>query len=201
MCKLGLVVDSIRFKIIIANPKIKTGKGTKSVGLPIIRLGKNSRLVIGNNFKMNDGNKNNFIGRDGRCLLHVKDDAELIIGNNVGMSSIAIVASNRIWLKNNIRIGGNVIIYDTDFHSLIPQERLSKHDPGIKTDPVIIEDNVFIGAHSMILKGVTIGSNSVIGAASLVSTNIPANEIWGGNPARFIRKLDDRKASERIRID
>jgi acetyltransferase-like isoleucine patch superfamily enzyme len=55
---------------------------------------------------------------------------------------------------------------------------------------VIIEDNVFIGAHSTILKGVTIGVNSVIGACSVVTKDIPANQIWAGNPARFIRALD-----------
>jgi acetyltransferase-like isoleucine patch superfamily enzyme len=55
---------------------------------------------------------------------------------------------------------------------------------------VIIEDNVFIGAHSTILKGVTIGKNSVIGACSVVTKNIPPNEIWAGNPAKFIKFLD-----------
>ena len=55
---------------------------------------------------------------------------------------------------------------------------------------MIIEDNVFIGAHSTILKGVTIGQNSIIGACSVVTKNIPPNEIWAGNPAKFIKKLE-----------
>jgi len=55
--------------------------------------------------------------------------------------------------------------------------------------PVIIEDNVFIGAHSLILKGVIIGENSIIGAGSVVTKSIPANQIWGGNPSKFIRNL------------
>lgn len=55
--------------------------------------------------------------------------------------------------------------------------------------PVIIEDNAFIGARSIILKGVTIGANSIIGAGSVVTKSIPANEIWAGNPAKFIRKI------------
>ena len=58
-----------------------------------------------------------------------------------------------------------------------------------KKSPVIINNNVFIGAHSIILKGVTIGENSIIGACSLVTNDIPANEIWGGNPARRIKTL------------
>ena len=62
--------------------------------------------------------------------------------------------------------------------------------------PIAIGDNAFIGAHSTILKGVTIGANSIIGAASLVTTNIPDNEIWGGNPAKFIRKIKSNDGSK-----
>ena len=57
------------------------------------------------------------------------------------------------------------------------------------TKPVIIKQNVFIGAHSTILKGVTIGENSIIGACSVVTKNIPDNEVWAGNPAKYIKHL------------
>ena len=56
---------------------------------------------------------------------------------------------------------------------------------------MIIEDNVFIGAHSTILKGVRISKNSIVGACSVVSKNIPPNEIWAGNPIKFIKKIDE----------
>jgi len=54
---------------------------------------------------------------------------------------------------------------------------------------VSIGDQVFIGAHTTILKGVTIGENSIIGACSLVVNDIPSNEIWGGNPAKYLGKI------------
>lgn len=109
----------------------------------------------------------------------------------MGISGTTIVCQKNILIGNYVKIGGNVCIYDTDFHSLNPILRQnSKKDQGntAKQD-VVIEDNVFIGAHSTILKGVTIGANSIIGASSLVSKDIPKNEIWAGNPAKFIKKV------------
>ena len=188
--RLELLLDKIIVGIMLADPRIKKGRELVFNGLPIIRLGKNSRLVIGDNCRFNDGTLFNYIGRDGKCLLNVGDNACIVIGNNSGMSSSALVAKKKIVIGENVRIGGNVVIYDSDFHSLKPQHRLAEVDNDTKTAPVIIEDNVFIGAHSTILKGVTIGVNSVIGACSVVTKDIPANQIWAGNPARFIRALD-----------
>jgi acetyltransferase-like isoleucine patch superfamily enzyme len=185
----GVLIDNLEFRIMLANPRIQAGYGIKVVGRPTLKVGKKGKLVIGNRLKMNDGRKNNFIGRDDRCLLRVMEGATLIIGNNVGMSSCAIVAGKKVVLGDNVRIGGGVVIYDTDFHSLQPDERLSEYDPGIKKRDVIIEDNVFIGSHSIILKGVHIGCNAVVGAGSVVTKSIPPNEIWAGNPAKFIKKL------------
>lgn len=80
------------------------------------------------------------------------------------------------------------MIYDNDFHSISYTERING-DKNIKAAPVIIQDSAFIGAHSIILKGVTIGARSVVGAGSVVAKSIPSDEVWAGNPARFIRKL------------
>ena len=115
-------------------------------------------------------------------------------GKNVLISDKAcIYNSQNIEIGNNVRIGGNVVIYDTDFHSLNHDNRNnSKLDKSnTKTAPVLLEDNCFIGAHSTILKGVIIGENSIIGACSVVTKSIPKNEIWAGNPAKFIKHNND----------
>lgn len=104
------------------------------------------------------------------------------------MSATAIICNYDIEIGNNVNLGGNTVIYDTDFHALDPKIRLDKKE--VKKAKVVVGDNVFIGSHSTVLKGVTIGNNAVIGACSLVSKNIPANEIWGGNPIKFIKKMN-----------
>lgn len=114
------------------------------------------------------------------------------IGKNVGLSSTALVAHQSITIGDNVKIGAGVCIYDTDFHALDAKLRIDsvtdlEHK---KCKEVVIQDNVFIGAHATILKGVTIGANSIVGACAVVTKEIPANEIWGGNPAIFIKKIE-----------
>jgi acetyltransferase-like isoleucine patch superfamily enzyme len=139
---------------------------------------------------MNNGNMGNPIGRPQKCIFFVDRGATLTIGENVGISSTAIVAHQQIAIGNNVKIGGGVCIYDTDFHSLNPESRKHKETdkPQTRNKPVVIGDNVFIGAHSTLLKGVSIGENVIIGACSVVTKSIPPNEIWAGNPAVFIKK-------------
>ena len=160
-------------------------------GLPIINISRTGYLKIGDNCKINSSTNSNPIGRNTPSMLIVRDGAQLIIGNNVGMSGSTIICHKEVNIGNNVKIGGNVCVYDTDFHSLKSKERAITEEDKSKTKSkkVILENNVFIGAHSTILKGVTIGENSIVGACSLVSKDVPANEIWGGNPATFIRKL------------
>lgn len=89
-----------------------------------------------------------------------------------------------------MKIGGGTCVWTTDFHSLDWKIRRSKEDLKYrKIAPVTIEDDVFIGAKCIILKGVTIGKGSIIAAGSVVTKSIPPFEIWGGNPAKIIRKI------------
>lgn len=84
-------------------------------------------------------------------------------------------------------MGGGVRIYDTDFHWLDFEKRMN--EAGGAVNPVVIKNGVFIGANSIILKGVTIGEKAIVGAGSVVTRSIPDGEIWAGNPAKFIRKI------------
>jgi acetyltransferase-like isoleucine patch superfamily enzyme len=165
----------------------KFQKGLKVAGLLKIEITRRGKMTIGNNLQIFSGNNYNVIGRQQKTIFWV--EGELIIGNNVGMSSTAIICNHQIIIGNNVTIGGNTVIYDSDFHNLDPDLRMDKNNDKSSSlkKTVLIEDNVFIGAHSTILKGVTIGKNSIIGACSVITKSIPSNEIWAGNPAKVLK--------------
>lgn len=148
-------------------------------------------IKVGKNLRINSAMGANPIGRNTQCIIVVRNDANLNIGDNVGMSGTAIVCQKNITIGNNVKMGGNVCIYDTDFHSLNATLRSNSSTDKMNTTKkaVHIGDNVFIGAHTTVLKGVSIGENSIIGACSVVTKSIPANEIWAGNPAKYIKSI------------
>jgi acyl-[acyl carrier protein]--UDP-N-acetylglucosamine O-acyltransferase len=154
-----------------------------------VYLTRRVNLIIGKNCRINSGANHNMIGRQQKNIFWA--EGILSFGDNVGMSCSAFICHNCIKIGNDVTIGGNTIIFDTDFHPLDPEirQKNSLDINNIKTLRVFIEDNVFIGAHTTILKGVTISKNSIVGACSLVTNSIPQNEILGGNPARFLRHL------------
>jgi acetyltransferase-like isoleucine patch superfamily enzyme len=160
-------------------------------GVPMIDVKIGGRMTVGKNFHMNNGRYYNKIGRQQPCIFVVAKNSFLSLGDNVSISATAFFCSLRISVGSNVKIGGNCVCYDTDFHSLNLLERRDRKldSENSRSLPVVIEDDVFIGAHSTILKGVTIGKGSVIGAGSVVSKSIPPNEIWGGNPIAYIKSL------------
>lgn len=129
------------------------------------------------------------VGLSKKCSIYVANQAKLAIGDNCGLSGVSIYCSTNINIGKYVNIGGNVSIWDTDFHPLEFQaRRIHKHSE-IKLASITIGDDVFIGANSIILKGVNIGAKSIIGAGSVITKSIPANQVWAGNPAKFIRKI------------
>lgn len=164
----------------------------RTSGVPYIMVARGGKCKIGKNFAMNNGIKGNPIGCYQKCTIFVDREAVLTIGDNVGISQTALICTKKITIGDYVKIGGGACIYDTDFHSLNPIIRKSTEDLKYrKQKEVVIKENAFIGAHSIILKGVTIGKNSIVGAGSVVTKSIPDNEIWAGNPAKFIKKITE----------
>tara|TARA_R110002167_G_scaffold10108_3_gene46568 strand:- start:9656 stop:10132 length:477 start_codon:yes stop_codon:yes gene_type:complete len=149
------------------------------------------RLILGENVKINSSRRSNHIGEASRTIFKIKNkNATVQIGNNTGLSNATFVCRDSIVIGNYVKIGGGVKIYDSDAHSLNHLQRMDSSKDVSIMKKVILKNHCFIGAYSIILKGVTIGERSIVGAGSVVTKSIPDDEIWGGNPAKFIKKLN-----------
>lgn len=147
-------------------------------------------LVIGNNFSAISSFKKNSIGLIQPVLLNIAHPgSRIVIGNNVGISGATLKAMKLIRVGNNVLIGSGVLIMDNDSHPLHYQDR-HKDDKETNAKEVIIEDDAFIGARAIILKGVTIGKGAVIGAGAVVYKDIPPYSVALGNPAQIVKILN-----------
>ena len=178
--KIYFIYQQIRFK------PVREGKLT--VRGRVYMYSSKGAIRFGDNVEINSCLKANPIGGSDKTILYAKPGATISIGNRVGISNSSIYAAEKIVIDDYALIGGDCYIYDTDFHSLDSSQRGSKTEI-INTSAVYIGKHTFIGAHSIILKGVSIGDNSIVAAGSVVTKDIPANQVWGGAPARFIRDL------------
>lgn len=166
------------------------GESVIFYGFPVWSFSKGSKITIGHNVIFRSHSKYNPLGINHPVILStLSSAAEIIIGDNVGISGCSICAMKRINIGNNTLLGANVKIMDTDFHPIHPKNRIYKSINDASSADIDIGNNVFIGTNSLILKGVVIGDNSVIGAGSVVTNNIPANVIAAGNPCKVVRIL------------
>lgn len=145
-------------------------------------------MKIGDNFMLISGDGINASAANQKASIFVAENARVIIGNNVGMSSTRMWISNKLTIGDNVKIGACCLIIDTDAHQIDYMQR-RKGEGHLKSAPITIGDDVWIGAHCIVLKGVTIGARSIIGAGSVVTKDIPADCIAAGNPCRVIRSL------------
>lgn len=155
----------------------------------IVGLGK---IEIGDDFCMSSGDYVNPIASNLRGAIFTETkDSHIFIGNNVGMSSTRMWVRDSLTIGDNVRVGANVLFIDTDSHPLDYMVRRTSNE-GTKSKPIVVEDDVWIGAHTIVLKGVTIGARSVIGAGSIVTKDIPSDCIAAGNPCKVIRSLSSK---------
>lgn len=163
----------------------------KNIQIPskVLWLIRGGRITIGDNFYLSSVNGVNPIASNLQADVYVEPGAALTIGNNVGMSSTRLWIHESVRIGNNVKIGGCVLITDTDAHPMDYVVRRSSNE-GTKSAPVVIEDDVWVGAHCIILKGVTIGARSIIGAGSVVTNSIPVDCVAAGNPCRVIKSLN-----------
>lgn len=158
-------------------------------------------VTIGDDFYFTSGDSINPVCRNIQGAIYTMTaEARIEIGDRVGISSACLWAKELITIGNDVNIGGDCLIIDNDAHphNYLHRRRAYAEEVGLEgyyntipTAPIQIDDDVWIGARCQILKGVHIGARSIIAAGSVVTKDIPADVIAGGNPCRVIKLLHD----------
>ena len=173
---------------------IRIGRKVRLKGIPIMYRAKGAVVSIGDGVRIKSSFLSNLVGLYQHSIVVARTKgARISIGNNCGMSGVTIYARKSIEIGDNVLIGGNTKIIDNDFHPVEPGARLKNEIEKIGSKPISIGNNVFIGCNCLILKGAKIGDNSVIGAGSVVTGEIPADCVAAGNPAKVVKYFREEK--------
>ena len=179
--KLNKIISTLWMRLILLLLGIKSNKSI-FIGLCRFNLAPKTQILLGDNCEFRSSSTSNLIGINRPCIVStLQEDAKLCIGNNCGFSGTVIGCFKDIKIGNNVRCGANSLITDSDWHNDDYRSGACKS--------IIIEDNVWIGEGAKIMKGVHIGKNSVIGAGSIVTSDIPANVIAAGIPCKVVKPL------------
>lgn len=172
---------------------VKSGRQLEIFGNCIIRKHPQSQIVLGDNVQLISSSWRSSTANCFNCKLRTfYSTSAIFLGDHSGMTGGAIIArSKTIRIGARCMLAPGVTIMDSDFHIVWPPDRRhNTWETDIDKD-VILEENVWVGMGCIILKGVTIGKNSVIAAGSVVVNSIPPNCLAGGNPAKVLKCLDE----------
>lgn len=178
---------------------LKMGQRCRFAGKPIVSIARGSQVTLGDDVLINSRYDSNPAGLPHPTIFAaLESDSCIRVGDGTGISGASIVARSMITIGKRVLVGAGVCIWDTDFHPLDPALRLEHSTRDAKYAPITIEDDVFIGARSLILKGVSIGRGAVIGAGAVVSKDVVSGDIVVGNPARSLRRESNQEREHRI---
>lgn len=184
------IVNSNYYKIVLKLLHISYGSNLLLKGCPVIFNKSGATLKLGDNVIVKSSFLSNLVGLYSRTIIVTRTpEAEIIIGNNVGISGATIYARSSIHIGDNTDIGGNAKILDNDFHPIEIEARNADNKEKIGTRPIIIGKNCFIGCNALILKGTELGDGCVVGAGAVVTGKFPPNSIIAGNPAKVIKTI------------
>lgn len=189
--------------------RIKLNKKNEGTGFinpyngTVFKLGSNNVIRVDGQLNLNYGKVKN--KSKSECNIRMKDNSKLIVNGKFSVfyntdllvfenallelqsgyinSNCFIACSKHIYIGKNATIARGVYIYDSDYHEIYKEGKIIN-----PPEEVIIEDDVWIGAHTTILKGVHIGRGSVIAAGSLVNRNVPSHCMVAGVPAKVIKE-------------
>lgn len=183
LIKISNVIWTVYNRINMFLRGIHYENNIKFIGRTKFFKGGNSIIVVGKNCTFRSKSTSNLIGINRPCIIStLGKNCKVTIGDNSGFSGTVIGCFKEITIGNNVLCGANTLITDSDWH---PDDSRSG-----KPKSVHIGNNVWLGEGVKVLKGVSIGENSVIGAGSIVVKDIPSNVIAAGNPCKVIKKIE-----------
>ncbi len=196
---LPAVIDRIWQKITMAWYRFRSpilawlwgvghGKNLLFQGKSIIRTRRKKEIVVGNDVVFNSDITTNLVGLINPTILDTRFGGKIEIGDRTGASSVVISSKKSVKIGSRCKIGGNVRIFDHDFHSLDASIRCTSEDRNnIRSSEIEIGDDCFIGTNSILLKGTKIGARSIVAAGSVVfGLKVPPDSLVKGNPAQIV---------------
>lgn len=172
---------------------VKIGSNIRIYNKTGILIHRGATVSIGDNFQFVSGGWFNPLTGNRGGMIYCASTGRIDIGDNSGASSACLWCINHIIIGNNVKIGADSVLIDNDAHNLDYIIRRNSKKDIAASAPITIEDDVLIGARTIVLKGVRIGARSIIGAGSVVTNDIPADCIAAGNPCRVIKNLENNQ--------
>jgi acetyltransferase-like isoleucine patch superfamily enzyme len=169
---------------------LRIGRKIKCWGRVLIQKSPDSSIVFGDKMRIGSDFVRSGIALYSKCKIQAFNRSRIVLGRGVALLGTSITCrTTSIEIGDGTMIAPNAVIVDSDFHAPWPPENRT-YNMGYERDrSVKIGPNVWIGLNCIILKGVTIGENSIIGAGSVVTRDIPSNVLAAGNPAKVVKSL------------
>lgn len=172
-------------------PGLELGDGVVIEGIPLIDIRYGARIIIGDNVELDSINRGYHISMFSVVKLYAEHSGTVIkIGNETRVHGACLHARSSITIGKRCLIAANCQIFDFSGHNLSFDNVANRINTCGDSRPVVIEDDVWIGANTIVLPGVRIGKGSVIGAGSVVTSDIPAMVVAAGNPAKVVKTAE-----------
>lgn len=180
--------------------KVDVGRDCRFLGQPIVTQHPNSRISIGERLVATSQSSGTALGVRGPVILRtLVEGASLVIGNDNGMSGTVICAATSVQIGSRCLFGADSRVFDMDFHNRDPgrdrrlAHRYSRPDWPAISAPLVIGDDVFIGARTIVCKGLTIGTRPSIATGSIVTQDVPESVLVAGVLARTVGEISPKK--------
>lgn len=195
LSKLLIYIESLiiegYYRVFLKN-KFLLGRSIHINKRPIIVIKNGGKIYIGNNVTLNSNNSGYHINMFSKVkLMADRRNSEICIGDGTRIHGSCLHAYSKISVGKNCLIAANCQIIDGNGHNISFEDVSNRINTIGSAKQIIIEDNVWIGANSIILPGVTIGHGSIVSAGSVVFDDVPPMSIARGNPAIVVKNYDN----------